>query len=85
MIITIAVIMSLASLACFYRILVGPTIPDRMAALDVTGLLVAMIMVLLATHFSIPLFYDIVLVYAALLFADVMIMAKYLEQKELHK
>ncbi len=85
MIITAAVIMSLASLACFYRILIGPTVPDRMAALDVTGLLVAMVMVLLATHFRFSLFFDIVLVYAALLFADVMIMAKYLEHRELHK
>jgi len=85
MILTAAVIMAIASLACFYRVLVGPTVPDRMAALDVTGLLVAMIMVLLATHFGVRLFYDIVLIYSALLFADVMIMAKYLEHKELHK
>ncbi len=85
MIIIAAVVMALASLACFYRVLVGPTVPDRMAALDVTGLIVAMIMVLLATHFRYALFFDIVLVYSALLFADVMIMAKYLEHKELYK
>lgn len=85
MIITAAVIMALASLACFYRILAGPTVPDRMAALDVTSLLSAMVMVLLATHLRVHLFLDIVLIYAALSFAGVMIMAKYLEHKEMYK
>lgn len=85
MMITAAVIMSLASLACFYRILCGPTVPDRMAALDVTSLLATMIMVLLATHLRVHLFLDIVLIYAALSFAGVMIMAKYLEYKEMYK
>ncbi len=80
-----AAVIALACLACFYRVIAGPTVPDRMAAVDVTGLLIAMLMVLLASHFGFSPFYDIVLVYAALLFVDIMIMAKYLEYKELYR
>ena len=85
MILFSAIVLVLASLACFYRVIAGPTVPDRMAAVDVTGLLISMVMVLLASYYGFTIFFDIVLVYAALLFVDVMIMAKYLEYRELYK
>ncbi len=85
MIIFAAFILTLSVVACLYRVLKGPTIPDRMAAIDVIGLLLAMVMVLLASYYNFTLFFDIVLVYSALLFVDVMIMAKYLEYKGLYR
>ena len=78
------VILVLSALACFYRVLVGPTVPDRLVAADTIGLLLALVMVLLAHHYALNPLYDVALVYAVLQFADVLIVAKYIEREEFH-
>jgi multicomponent Na+:H+ antiporter subunit F len=59
-------------------------VPDRIAAVDVIGLLLALVFVLLGVHYRNPFFYDVALVYAVLLFADALILAKFIERGELH-
>lgn len=73
-----------AALACFFRVIVGPSIPDRLVAADTVGLILALVMVLLAFHYDLRPLYDVALVYAVLQFADVLIIAKYIERKDLH-
>ncbi|MDY0168618.1 MAG: monovalent cation/H+ antiporter complex subunit F [Thermoguttaceae bacterium] len=80
----IIVVLVVASVACFGRVIAGPTVPDRIAAVDVIGLLLALVFVLLGVHYRNPFFYDVALVYAVLLFADALILAKFIERGELH-
>ncbi len=84
MIPAIMLLLVLAALVCFLRVLLGPTVPDRIAAVDLIGLLLALVFVLLGLHYQNPFFYDVALVYAVLLFADALILAKFLERGELH-
>ena len=80
----IIVVLVVAAIACFGRVIAGPTVPDRIAAVDVIGLLLALVFVLLGVHYRNPYFYDVALVYAVLLFADALILAKFIERGELH-
>lgn len=73
------------SLVCFYRVIRGPSTADRIAAADIIGIMLSVVLVLLAQIFDFDVFIDVALIYAALLFADVMVMAKYFERGELHK
>ncbi len=79
-----ALLLVVLSAVTFYRVLVGPTVADRIAAADAIGIMVALMMALLAVHYEFYLFLDVVLVYAVLLFADVMVFSKYFERGELH-
>ncbi len=84
MIPAIMLLLVLSALVCFLRVVLGPTVPDRIAAVDLIGLLLALVFVLLGLHYQNPFFYDVALVYAVLLFADALILAKFLERGELH-
>ncbi len=79
-----AAVLIISALACFYRVIAGPTVPDRLVAADTIGLLLALVMVLLAYRYGLEPLYDVALVYAVLQFADVLIVAKYIERGELH-
>ncbi len=79
----VIVLLVVAATACFGRVIAGPTVPDRIAAADLIGLLLALVFVLLGVHYRNPFFYDVALVYAVLLFADTLILAKFLERGEL--
>ena len=61
----------------FYRVVKGPTIFDRIAAADSIGIMLLLILVLLGIYFEREIFIDVALVYALLLFVDVLIMARY--------
>lgn len=63
---------------CFYRLVVGPTSPDRVVAMDtITTVIIAMIAVYSIKENS-ALFYDVILVLSVLGFAGTVTMAKYL-------
>ncbi len=68
------------SVVCLLRVLRGPTLLDRIAAADAIGVLMTVILVLLALVFRRTIFLDIAMVYSLLLFADLMIISKFLEQ-----
>jgi len=75
----------IAALMGFWRVIVGPTIPDRIVAADALSIILTTVLVLLALIFGNGIFLDIALAFAALAFADVLIMAKYFEHGELHR
>ena len=73
-----------ALLACallsLYRVLRGPTLLDRLAAADAVGVMLTMVLVLLGNLLRREVFLDVAMVYALLMFADVLIMARYIGQ-----
>ncbi|ACL69961.1 monovalent cation/H+ antiporter complex subunit F [Halothermothrix orenii] len=85
MIIFMSIFLSLLAIMCLYRVIVGPTIPDRLIAADSIGVLLSMVILMVGLYFNIEILIDVVLAYAVLLFVDVLIFAKYFEHKELFK
>lgn len=73
-------ILSLAIVGCMYRLLKGPSISDRIAALDTIGVLllsmIAVICMLLKTY----AYFDIILVIGILTFIGTTAFARYIER-----
>jgi len=85
MIIALAVFFVILSFAVMYRLIIGPTLTDRLIAADTICIFMALVMLLLALYYDIALLVDIVLAFAVLLFINMLIFSKYFEHKELYK
>lgn len=72
----------LGALLTLYRLLRGPTVPDRVAALDILNVIVTGSIVLFSLIDKNSLFLDIALVYAALSFLESVVVARYLEGRK---
>ncbi len=74
------VIISLATLGSLYRVLKGPTMPDRIIALDTIGInligIVAIVSIMLRTQ----AFLDIILLIGILAFLGTVAFSKFLER-----
>lgn len=70
---------------CFYRAWAGPTIPDRMVAIDILGILVVGICALFATYTKRDFLIDIALAWIFLSFIGTLALAKYLTGKALNE
>ena len=80
-ILTFALIcISLSMLGLIYRVIKGPTIPDRVVALDALGInlisIIALVSILLDTY----AFLEVILLIRILAFIGTVAMAKYLEK-----
>ena len=64
------------------RVVKGPTMPDRVVALDAINTLVVAAMVVLGAAFGEIIYIDIAIVYALLSFVSTVYIAKYLEGKK---
>ncbi|HMA68961.1 MAG TPA: cation:proton antiporter [Candidatus Mcinerneyibacterium sp.] len=64
------------------RIILGPKIEDRVAALDGLNVMVSGIIVLLAFQFKNSIYLDVALVYAVLAFLETVIFSRILEKKK---
>ena len=85
MIIGFAIFFTVLSFIVSYRVVVGPTITDRLIGADTIGIFMSMVMLMIALAYDIGLLVDIVLAYAVLLFIDMLIYAKYFEHGELYR
>jgi multicomponent Na+:H+ antiporter subunit F len=85
MIIYMANFILLMAIITLYRVIVGPTVADRLIAADSIGIFMSILMLLIGLNYNIGMYIDIVLAYAILLFIDVLIFAKYFEHRELYK
>jgi len=85
MIIGLAIFFAVLSLIVSYRVIVGPTITDRLIGADTIGIFMSLVMLMIALHYDLYLLIDIVLAYAVLLFIDMLIYAKYFEHGELYR
>lgn len=85
MIVALAVFFTALSIIVSYRVVIGPTITDRLIGADTIGIFMSLVMLLIALEYDIFLLIDIVLAYAVLLFLDMLIYAKYFEHGELYR
>jgi len=85
MIIGLAVFFTVLSVIVSYRVIVGPTLTDRLIGADTIGIFMSLVMLMIALHYDLYLLIDIVLAYAVLLFIDMLIYAKYFEHGELYR
>ena len=61
------------------RIVLGPTVPDRVVGLDTTNTLVIAAMIILGAAYDEVIYIDVAIVYALLSFVGTLYIAKYLE------
>ncbi|TVR53706.1 MAG: sodium:proton antiporter [Spirochaetaceae bacterium] len=67
---------------CTIRLIRGPSLLDRVAAADAIGVMMTAVLVLLGIVFERIIFLDIAIVYAMLLFADTIIIVKFIEHRD---
>ena len=77
--IVVAMVATVAtSFAAFIRLMLGPTLVDRIVAGSVVGTMLFALILLLGLLLDEPMMIDVALVYSVLHFADMLIYAKYL-------
>lgn len=76
-------ILAIALLLPFWRVVKGPTVFDRMLGVGTLGTKTVMLVCLVGFHFGrIDMFVDIALAYAMLNFIGALVVAKYLDRTE---
>jgi multicomponent Na+:H+ antiporter subunit F len=73
------------SAACLYRIIRGPTIPDRMVGIDIFGILVVGICAIISIETDKDFIMDIGIAWIILSFIGTLTLAKYLSGKKLNE
>ncbi|MGG4146352.1 Na(+)/H(+) antiporter subunit F1 [Paenibacillus algorifonticola] len=75
-------ILALAILGCMYRLLKGPSLPDRIAALDTIGVILLSMVAILCVLLRTTAYIDIVLLIGVLSFIGTTAFARYMERGE---
>lgn len=77
-----AALIMLAAAACltFIRLLKGPTLPDRVVAIDLIGVLMVCILVVTAAATARQAFLDVAMVVALISFVGTVAYARYIER-----
>ena len=70
---------------CLYRIIRGPTIPDRMVGIDIFGILVVGICAIISVQTEKSFILDIGIAWIILSFIGTLTLAKYLGGKKLNE
>ena len=70
---------------CIYRIIRGPTIPDRMVGIDIFGILVVGICAIISIQTERSFILDIGIAWIILSFIGTLTLAKYLSGKKLNE
>jgi multicomponent Na+:H+ antiporter subunit F len=70
---------------CLYRIIKGPTIPDRMVGVDIFGILVVGICAIISIQTERSFILDIGIAWIILSFIGTLTLAKYLTGKKLNE
>lgn len=73
-----ALLLVFAAVLCLYRIIRGPTVPDRIVAVNVIATCTIVVHVLIAFIGNQPMFVDIAMTYALLNFLVTLVAARYL-------
>jgi multicomponent Na+:H+ antiporter subunit F len=71
------------SFLCFLRVIKGPSVADRMVAIDIFGILVVGICVFLAVKTQRPFLIDVAIAWILISFIGTITLAKYLTRKKL--
>jgi multicomponent Na+:H+ antiporter subunit F len=70
---------------CLFRIIRGPTIPDRMVAIDIFGILVVGVCAIISIQTGKKYIIDIAIAWIILSFIGTITLAKYLSGKKLNE
>lgn len=73
--------LALAAALTFIRLVRGPTLPDRVIALDLIGVLVVCMLVVMAASTAQRAFLDVAMVAALISFVGTVAYARYLERE----
>jgi multicomponent Na+:H+ antiporter subunit F len=73
------------SIICLYRVIRGPTIPDRMVGVDIFGILVVGVCAIIAIQTERSFILDIGIAWIILSFIGTLTLAKYLTGKKLNE
>lgn len=74
--------LSLSILGCMYRLLKGPSMPDRIAALDTIGIMLLSMTAILCALLRTSVYLDLVLAIGILTFIGTTAFAHYIEKGE---
>jgi len=74
------IIIGISFILIIVRFLLGPTVADRVVALDVLTVSSIGLIVILARHFQRYIYIDVAIVYGVLSFIGVIVIAKFLEK-----
>ncbi|RJE83288.1 Na(+)/H(+) antiporter subunit F1 [Paenibacillus sp. 1011MAR3C5] len=74
------ILLSLAIIGALYRLLKGPSIPDRIAALDTIGILLLATIAVLGILLRTTAYFDIILLLGILTFIGTTAFARYIER-----
>ncbi len=80
LLLTALVILSLAILACMYRLIKGPSRSDRIAALDTIGINVLAMIAVISLLLNTQAFINIILLIGILTFIGTTALARYIER-----
>ena len=80
-IVTISLVLfGIAIIITFIRIIIGPSLPDRVIALDVIGVLIISAIAIISILFQTKAFFDVILVLGILAFISTISFSKFLER-----
>ena len=80
-----AVLLLLFMLVSLFRLILGPTVPDRVVALDTVNTLVVAGMILVGAAYEEVIYIDVAIVYALLSYIATLYIAKYMERRSKNK
>ena len=76
-----AVLITIFILMPLFRLITGPTIPDRVIALDTINTYIVAVMILFGAAFQEIIYIDVAIVYALLSYVATLYIAKYIERR----
>lgn len=74
-------ILALAAALAFVRLVRGPTLPDRVIAIDLMGVLIVCLLVVVAASTAQQAFLDVAMVIALISFVGTVAYARYVERE----
>jgi multicomponent Na+:H+ antiporter subunit F len=77
---TVGIILAITSFLCLYRAVKGPSVPDRVVAVNVIGTKTLVILVLFSFIYGRTLYIDVAIVYALINFLLTLTISRYLEE-----
>jgi multicomponent Na+:H+ antiporter subunit F len=66
---------------CLIRLIIGPTSPDKLVALDTMNTIITAALVVLGLSFGAIIYIDVAIVYALLSFVSTLFISRYIEGK----
>jgi len=75
----VAILLGIGILISLVRVMKGPSIPDRVVAMDVINTQVVAVLAVMGTAFEEVIYIDVAIVYALLSFISVLWLARFVE------